>query len=256
MNVKWSQVMRWSDDGGNLGFGMDSAETGRGSVTFASLQESFSVSSYVFSLRNCMGAMRYTIEEQIIRADRLSPHGRSTAIAHDESEPGVAILYRYIIQHPNGTTAAQTELFRAGQDAVNISLAPRDDEALGPVIASAARVGRWKRNEWRTCKGVPKGWALTFPLHGQRLEALTTVQDLRLVSAMLITLMAFRDEQVGQDGFQHVSQGAVYYSLVRAAGLVCLALVIFGSVVANIKQRGIDKKVKRPFEKRRAWIDS
>jgi len=240
-------VMRWSNNGGSLSFGVDSVVTGSGSVNFATLQESFSMSSWFFELRNCMGMMRYNIEEQIIRAEHVSVRGRSSAVAHDESHNGHTILYRYIIRHPNGTTAAKTETFRMGQDMINISVAPGDNEATGAVVASAARVGHWARSEWRECEGAPRGWALSFPLAARELEAGSTVQDLRVASAVLITLMAFRDEQAGDDGFQHVGQGAMYYSVVRTAGLLFLALIVIAVVLNVVTKKGIDKKLRRFF---------
>jgi len=242
-------IMRWQPNGGGgLRFGVDSVVTGNGSVAFASFKESFSLSSWFFELRNCLEVMRYNIEEQVIKVDHMAPGSHTTATDHSQRENGKAIFYKYIIRHPNGTTAAETDMFRMGQDQVNVSLPAREGERAGRQVAAATRQGRWKDSGWRECHtSTKRGWAMGFPASARGMETVATVQDLRVASAAVITLMAFRDEEAGVDGFQHVGQGDVYYELVCTAFSVFGVFVLLSIVMLIIDRKGIDKKLRRHF---------
>merc|ERR1719436_510974 len=98
-----SPVMWWGDGSkGGIHFGVDSAVTGSGSVTFAEFTEKYSQSKYLFGLQNCLHTDRYSIEEEIIKMDHMAPHASSTAEDHDMLVSRVAYFYKYSIRNPNG----------------------------------------------------------------------------------------------------------------------------------------------------------
>jgi len=237
-------ILRWKDDGkGGLNFGVDSVVTGDGSVNFASFTESFSIDKYIFHLYNCLGVKRYTVEEQVVRVDHMAAKAHSTMYDHDVANSREAIFYRYMIKNPNGTAVATTQLFRMGQDMLNIST--YSEEQVGEkLIAIAQRSGHWKREQWRQCTGNPRGWDLTFPDEA-RTDTVATVQDLHVAAAAVITMMAFRDEAVGEDGFQHVGQAQLYWSLISSALLIIFAVAAFCVMLVLCRSYGYEKKCRR-----------
>jgi len=239
-------IIRWKDNSkGGLNFGVDSVVTGNGSVAFAEFVESFSINKYIFDLYNCLGVKRYTVEESIVKVDHMAAKAHSTMVDHDLSNSREAIFYRYTIKNPNGTAVAATQLFRMGQDMVNLTT--YSDEQVGEkLIAVAQRSGHWKRDQWRQCTGNPRAWDVTFPEEA-KMQTVATVQDLRVAAAAVITMMAFRDEEAGSDGFQHVGQSQMYWSLFSSFFMVVSIAVVFVGSLVLCKSYGIDKKLRRLF---------
>mmetsp|Transcript_8236 Transcript_8236/g.24269 ORF Transcript_8236/g.24269 Transcript_8236/m.24269 type:complete len:514 (-) Transcript_8236:128-1669(-) len=238
-------ILRWgSNRKGGLYMGVDSAVSGEGSVKFAEYMERFTLKKFNFELRNCMDVVRYVVEEQIVKVNHMAPHARSTMLEHDISASGKAFFYRYSINDPNGTTVAATQLYRLDQNEVNFTLIGRDMIA-GQTFASARRQGFWRREEWRECTGGDRGWVLDFPTDTSQFETVATVQDLRVVAAATITLMAYRDEDISSDGFQHTGQGHMYWTLAKAILLVFVILTVFCMCSILITKRQVDKKLKR-----------
>jgi len=89
-----------------------------------------------------------------------------------------------------------------------------------------------------------RGWDVTFPEEAKK-TTVATVQDLRVAAAAVITLMAHRDEDVTADGFQHIGQSQMYWSLFSAAWLVLAAILLVVVVLVICKQQGTEKKMRR-----------
>jgi len=236
-------ILRWRDNGkGGLYMGLDSAVTGEGSVKFAEYVEKFTLNKYHFELRNCMNAMRYTVEEQVIKVNHMAPHASSTMLEHDISKSHEAIFYKYVINHPNGTSVAQTNLYRMDQSEVNFTFSAETGD--GAVFAVARRQGFWQRDQWRLCTQTRRGWALDFMVSQSSFETVATVQDLRVAAAATITLMAFRDEDVGTDGFQHTGQGHMYWVLARSVFLAVLAIAGLCLCWIVVTHRNLDRRAR------------
>mmetsp|Transcript_26985 Transcript_26985/g.77422 ORF Transcript_26985/g.77422 Transcript_26985/m.77422 type:complete len:492 (-) Transcript_26985:90-1565(-) len=237
-------VLRWNDDNkGGLVFGVDSAVTGQGSVKFAEIRERFSMSKYNFELLNCMDVMRYKIEEKIVKVNHMAPMARSTVREHDISRSSEAYFYKYILKHTNGSTAAETNLYRMDQSEVNFTLYAGEG-GVGATFAVARRQGYWHRDQWRDCKHSRRAWTLEFPLAESHFATVATVQDLRVAAAATVTLMAFRDERVGSDGFSHAGQGHMYVTLVKTILFIVLALMLTGICYIALIQQGLDKRLR------------
>lgn len=240
-------ILRWREDGkGGLFMGVDSKVTGPGSVEFARIAEVFTLNKYTFALSNCMGVVRYNLDEQIIRVNHMAPHAESTMFEHDISRSKEAFFYKYIISFPNGTTVAETGLYRLDHAALNFTAVTPEGAPSGVVLAAARRVGSWKRAGWRECTHNKRGWRVDFPGTGNfTLDTVATVQDLRVVATAAMTLLAFREEGTTQDGFQHQGQGYLYWSLVKSALLVFLAAFSMAVIWLFIASRNLDRRLRR-----------
>lgn len=235
-------IVRWSANSkGGLSFNVDSAVSGNGSVLYADLNEKLTFNKYKFELLNCLGTPRYVVEEDILKVN--SAGGKAYA-SDDTSVEGTSFFYRYSILNPDGTgtSLADTGLIRMDQNEVNFT---ESNEGLGTgrVVATASRTGEWTRDGWRTCDGIDRGWMLTFPTEPGHFSSAASIQDLRVASAVAITLMAFRDESVGYDGFQHVGQGYLYWQLVRTAFWIFFALLVASIVWVVWTRKAWDKKL-------------
>jgi len=240
-------ILRWREDGkGGLFMGVDSKVTGPGSVEFARIAELFTLNKYTFALSNCMGVVRYNLDEQIVRVNHMAPHAESTMFEHDISRSHEAFFYKYIISFPNGTNVAETGLYRLDHGALNFTAVMPEGTPSGIVLATARRVGSWRRGAWRDCTRNKRGWRLDFPSTGNyTIDTVATVQDLRVVATAAMTLLAFREEGTSSDGFQHQGQGYLYWSLVKSALLVFLvafSLAVFWLFIAS---RNLDRRLRR-----------
>ncbi|CAE8589225.1 unnamed protein product, partial [Polarella glacialis] len=179
-------ILRWkTNDKGGVDFGVDSAVTGPGSVHMASLNEKLTLNSNEFELFNCLGVMRYTLEEKVVKVDHMAPQAQSTAVDHDVGQTQSAVFYQYTIKHPNGSSMAQSSLYRLSHEEVNFT-AFINGAPTGHVIAAAKREGKWEGDAWRTCGNKPKGWNIEFPHEkGSELITVGTIQDLQVASAAM-----------------------------------------------------------------------
>ncbi|CAE7909911.1 ydhE [Symbiodinium sp. KB8] len=205
---------RWKpNDRGGVDYNVDSAVTGPGSVNFATVTEKFTLNSNTFALYNCMNVMRYTIEETIVKVAHMAPAAQSTASDHDLGETAPAVFYQYLIKHANGSLMAQTSQYRLPETDINFtSFIPGSLQT--DVFAMAKRQGRWEGTGWRDCRTPQKGWNISFPeKKGDNLVAIATVQDLQVAALAVLTLLAWREETVGSDGFEHAGQFSMYWSL-------------------------------------------
>jgi len=237
-------VLRWKEDGkGGLGFAVDSAVSGNGSVSFAKFTESFSINKYIFDLYNCMGVKRFRVEEHIIKVNQMAEKASSTMVDHDLSNTAEAIFYQYLIKNPNGSIVAKTDLFRKDWDQVNITKQV-DEISTGEIVAVATRSGHWTGNQWTVCTGNPRSWDMDFP-DGSSFSTVATVQDLRVAASAVITMMAYRDEESGADGFQHTGQGMLYWSIARSILIVFFIALLFCLLLVICRRQRVDKKLLR-----------
>lgn len=238
-------VLRWKPtEQGGLYFGVDSSVSGQGSVTFADFTESFSINRYIFDLYNCLKVKRYIVEEAIVKVDQMAAKAYTTSLDHDLSGTKEAIFYEYTIKHPNGSAVAKTTLFRMDQDMVNFTWFSDSESPIGKLIAVATRTGHWKRDQWRQCTENPRGWDLTFT-DAANFNTAASVQDLRVAAAAVLNMMAYRDEAVGKDGFQHVGEGALYWSFLSVIFTLLIISVCFILATVVCSKKGLDKKMKR-----------
>lgn len=262
--------LRWqdSDDDTNVHWGVDSIMYGNGSTTFATsdLQASLAGTSTRFSLKNCLGVERYTIEERITKVDSMG-YSDTTWRMHDTSYTGKAFFMKYLIWSPNGTMVAETNLFRMNARDVNITMTPRNN-APGTLIATAHRNGHWDRDGWRQCTltstGQPRQWQVNFMISQRELQTVATVMDLRVAAAALINIMALRDEHRNQEtGLDEQGEGLQLWNAVSfwlwiaiaggcfLCGLCCLQLSGGADWIAKKLNRVQDSLLpKRPAKAR------
>jgi len=240
-------VLRWksAEDGGFM-LGVDSVRTGDGSVLFANMRERLQLTGDIFELYNCLGVLRYTIEEKLVRVHSMGP-GYTTMLMHDTSRGKPAFFMRYLIRHPNGTVVAKTNLFRQHASNVNFTLQQSevaDDPATGEIVAVAKRQGSWKGRGWRSKTSEAREWRISFPEATKSVDSAATVMDLRIAATAVITLMALRDETREITGLTYVGETSVAMELLSGwlqviifgvlAGLVLLAFQYYG---ANARMR-------------------
>ncbi|CAJ1355726.1 unnamed protein product [Effrenium voratum] len=204
-------LLRWSlNSKGGIDFGIDHALWGKGSISFASLKEKMTLNTVVFELFNCMNVMRYSIEETIVKVNHMAPGAQSTAVDHDVGETATAVFYQYLIKHANGTLVAETSQYRLPETEINFtSFVP--GTLRSQTFALAKRNKRWAGTDWRTCEHS-QGWNISFPLGA---AGNATAQDLQVAAAAVLTLLAWREEHVSSDGFEHEGQFYLYWSLAR-----------------------------------------
>lgn len=238
-------ILRWTQNGGGgLHFAVDSVVSGNGSVVFGNFDQAFSITGYYFNLYNCMGVNRYAVQEDIVKVDHMASKASSTAYDHDSGSSKEAVFYKYTVKRPDGTPVAATALFRVGQNEVNITRYGSNQFTSSSIVATARRNGHWQREQWHECTETPRGWNVEFP-ESSDLDTVATVQDLRIVSAAIINLMAYRDEEAGSDGLQHAGQAAMYGQLAKVFFLVFFIFLVFCVVVVAVRRRAFDKKLRR-----------
>merc|ERR1719160_793069 len=104
-------------------FGIDSSMSGNGSAKFARIQPQVAVAGYRFSLVNCLGIARYSIEEAITKIDKMGAHEQTmgqdpgAVPFHEHSE----YFFRYNVFSDDGTIVLQTNFFRMFSDKVQFS---------------------------------------------------------------------------------------------------------------------------------------
>jgi hypothetical protein len=239
-------VLRWTtNDKGGMDFGVDSAVSGPGSAKVAEIDQQLGFqTSNSYALYNCMGVLTYNIEETTTKVAAMSPSAESTALGHDVSQTQAAVFYQYTIKLPNGTSVAQTSLFRLNHNEVNFTTLTNGIPSGS--IALAQRMGSWSGEEWRSCGPAIKGWQVNFgQTKGSDLRWVSTAQDLQVAATFIVTLMAWQEETVSADGLKHAGQAALYKSIIKSILIVVFLLVTFAAGVTVFRSKGLDKKFKR-----------
>jgi hypothetical protein len=235
-------ILRWSSqERGTVHFGVDSVITGMGSATYAELSQELSLQGIYFNLMNCLKLVRYTIAEEIVKINAMGPVSSSTQ-EHDNSKLTPAYFYKYKIISPNGTAVAETGLFRANQNELNVTM--YDDEvSMGPTVATARRVGSWTQSQWRQCTPTPRAWEVEFLMSERDFDQVATVMDLRIATAAAITLMAFRAET--QSAITGAPSRDSTASLFKSVLYVLLAIGIFVIAVCTFSYMGWARRMRR-----------
>lgn len=251
-------IMRWnSNSDGGVKFSVDSAITGPGSVLVGNVNEKLTWTSNSFDLYNCLGVKLYTIEETITKVASMATSAQST-MKDSQDKKTAAVFYQYFIKSINGTVKAKSTQYRIPEKTVNFTvmgsdpLHPSIDNAM---IAVAKKTGgTWSGNEWRTCSGN-KAWKMEFnPKKISSLVSVSTLEDLQVASAAVMTLLAYREEHVATDGFQHTGQASLYGSLFKAVALVLLLLMLLGLAVGAFRTLQLEKRLKKFFFRLEAVI--
>jgi hypothetical protein len=180
-------ILKWlSEQRGSVHFGVESMVSGSRGATFAEISQEVSLQGTYFDLMNCLQVLRYRIVEEVVKINKAS------------SRVDV-YFYKYKVIAPNEKIIAETSLFRADDYQVNVTMY-KDDISLGPTIARAQRIGAWTRDDWRQCSSSLRAWLVEFPMSQRDVDLAATVMDLRVVSAAMITLIAFRAETQSASG--------------------------------------------------------
>lgn len=247
-SLKPRKMLRWAvNSRGGIDFNVDSAVTGPGSVNFATLSEKMTLTKNIFELYSCMNVLRYSIEETVVKVDHMAQAAQSTASDHDLGETSVAVFYQYLIRHANGSLMAQTSQYRLPETDINFtSFVP--GSLHSETFAIARRHGRWQGTDWRQCTDPQQGWNISFPTHkSSNLVAIATVQDLQVAAAAVLTLLAWREEKVSADGFQHAGQASLYWSLVSTILWILFVLFILAVLTLVFQKVSCIPKMKRFF---------
>eukprot|EP00929_Paragymnodinium_shiwhaense_P120133 TRINITY_DN92021_c0_g1_i1.p1 TRINITY_DN92021_c0_g1~~TRINITY_DN92021_c0_g1_i1.p1 ORF type:complete len:473 (-),score=116.91 TRINITY_DN92021_c0_g1_i1:41-1459(-) len=243
------RILRWQPNtGGGMRFGVDSAINGNGSVTYAEIDEQLTWKGTSFNLYNCLKMMRWTIDEEITRVASMGRGTQSTMQEHDKAFNGQAYFYKYTIRAANGSAVAATNLFRAGAAYVNVTLSGSEEQGEGALVAMAHKKGNWKADAWGKCSATASNrvWSVGFPLETSSVNSVATVQDIRIASAALITLMAFREQHVSQDtGLVYEGRVNVVVEMMQSAMLVFVAVVACISVCVFVKRMRWDVRMRR-----------
>jgi len=238
-------VLRWKPDSSGqywgLYFGVDSRMHGNGSVTFANADQQFSLSGTSFELRNCKGVLRYTIEEQVTSVSHLGAGVTSSIQAHDKDNTGQAFFYQYSVRAANGSIVAVTSQYRSTQNSFTVNMIGSEVSA-GAQIASATKKGTWTSQEFGSClnkAGDPanNAWSVSFDLTSDDVIGPTTVQDLRIATGMLVTLMTYRASETAGGGVsrtgEHKMIAGMVVSLVIVVLVVALLVFCIGALRSN-----------------------
>lgn len=237
-----TNMLHWQPHNGGISF---IANTANLDSVVGSMMEKFTWSEYIFSFSDCLGVPAYTVEESVIKlkhTDGNDPitnddvQAQASIVLNLQPNWDQAVYYQYTVRHPNGTTAAQTNLYSLADNTINITLVQKGDLALQP-FAIATRVGSWSGSAWSDCTAGMRGWNVSFP-NSTDPVGLVSVRDMRIAASALVTLLAFRDEAVAVDGFQHQGQGMLYWKLFRTIVIVFIGLLAAGSVCMWWQERG------------------
>jgi len=253
-------IMRWETLGnGKLSFGVDSAISGPGTALFADITQDFTLNSYKFKVRNCLGVDRWHVEEMVYKVNSMG-HVDSTLELHDTTRNGVAYFYRYVITKPDGKLFSQSSLYRKSATKVFFNHYVNGLDT-GVVLATATKQGTWMGEGWRECMSPtsPRGWSIHFtPDSTGNISShatMATVQDIRVAIAGAITLMAHRDESRGSDGIN--AEGGQTQMLMLAGGvaLVIVVLILVVNCCMVFRASGLRDKLKRAlFESEGAFL--
>lgn len=246
-------VVRWHTNSGGVNFGVDSALTGNGSVTFANLNAQASLQGMSFGLSNCLDIPRYTIEEQVQEFSSMS-NTVSSGSPGQSSSSGQAFFYKYIIRAPNGSTVAESTLYRSNQSSINFTML-NNEVSSGAMVASATRQGTWTGSQWRECSGTRRGWNVNFGLAPQNIDMVATVMDLRVAVTAAVTLMAYREETMSAiSGHSATGRTSLIKNLLLAALLWLLVIVIIILLYLLLRRKRVDQKLKRALFKFQAAL--
>jgi len=243
--------MRWQGNGaGGVRFNVDSKVSGDGSVRFAEISELMTLNKYLFSLTNCVGTPSFMVEESIIKADKFG-RGATTAADHDLSVTTEAFFYKYTMKNPStGETIAETSLYRADTHQVNITVV-QEGSLEGSVAAIATRAGAWGVSG---CSKLAKGWNISFPTAATAFDTVATVQDLRVASAVVVTLMSFRDQAIASDGLQRLGQASMFTHILKSFLVILVWILVLFGAWGCCHSRGVDKRLRRIFFKLEATL--
>jgi len=243
-------MMRWSENAlGGVTLKVDSAVEGNGSVLFADVREKFTWDTSNFLVTNCLGLPMYQMEEYVIRMNKMSKNAQSTAFDQGVTlRSGEAFYYKYVIRNMNGTNIASTQLLKPATSKVDISMFDPETEEFTDVIATATRRGLWEQRQWTECTNERREWLITYPNVTLSRAALATVQDLRVASAAAITLMAYRQEFIGENGIPNTGKWRFYWSFGKS--VVLIAAFIFATFwiwTVSFQASAFNKKIQETF---------
>jgi len=228
-------VLRWQPlQTGGIRLAVDSALDGKGSTLFGNVHEDFTLTSYQFSLQNCLDVPRYILEESVFKVNNIG-HVTSTIDVHDVTQNSVAYFFRYSVKSPAGNVVAESSLYRTEARVVNFTEV-KNGENTGKILATATKQGLWEKDGWEECmsKESPRGWNIHFP---ESIEAkakkgpkshvgMATVQDIRVAIATAITVMGYRDEARGANGLNTTSVDRQSFMLLGFIALFFMGVIL------------------------------
>jgi hypothetical protein len=249
-------VLRWKPfDMGGVYFGVDSALTGIGSALFAEFKQLVTWTGYKFALTNCLGVERFEVQEEVFKIDSMG-NVESTNEMSDIAANGNQYFLKYNVYNPVGALVSQSNLFQVGANQVNFTKV-ENGYATGQLIAVATRIGNWKGLGWTQCMSShsPRAWSVWFPENQPDHSTVATVQDIRVVLAGAITLMAYRDEHRQKDGLNLQGQSRMWFVFIAGLLLVCFAGLLCVNCCLICLASGVKDKVKKTlWDTERAFL--
>lgn len=240
--------MRWTENAlGGMTLKVDSAVEGNGAVLFADVREKFTWDKSNFLVTNCIGLPRYQIEESIVRMNKMSNVQSEAGVLRS----GEAFYYQYIIRSMNGTKLATTQMLKPATGQVNISLFDNELADVSDVVATATRRGAWEQRQWAECTNEPRDWLITFPPYkGEQKNTLVTMQDIRVAAAATITLMAYRQEFIGDNGIPNTGKWHMYWSFGKSILLIlAVVIVTFWCWTVSFEASMLNQKIQDLFKR-------
>lgn len=202
-------LARWHASGGASGELSLVPEDGDGSEILKVRHQAALSGDLRFEVVNCQGAAVWLISQQ-------------------QMEVGKKHFVQFTIERLNGTAVAKTGYLRPNVSEVNVTTA----ESRKDVIARARRHGHWQGAEWRKHhNNLVLRWELEFPKEVRQHDLSGSAEDLRLIAAAAITLMAVLDEEGAATGASFTLGDAVRLVLPEAV-LFLLALVAISCLLA------------------------
>jgi len=243
-------MMRWTENAlGGVTLKVDSAVEGNGAVLFADVREKFTWDKSNFLVTNCVGLPRYQVEENIVRMNKMSSIQSSGL--DGARVTGEAFFYKYVIRSMNGTKLATTQMLKPATGEVNISLIDAETDDVTDVVATATRRGAWEQRQWVECTNDPRDWLITFPAYrGEQKNALVTMQDIRVAAAATITLMAYRQEFIGENGIPNTGKWHMYWSFGKSILLIFVVIIVtFWCWTVSFEASMLNQKIQDTFKR-------
>jgi len=112
--------------------------------------------------------------------------------------------------------------------------------AIGDLVATKGPFDKMKRM-------IQK---MVFQLQGEQKDALATMQDIRVAAAATITLMAYRQEFIGENGIPNIGKWHMYWSFGKSMLLIfAVVIATFWCWTVSFEASMLNSKIKDTFKR-------
>eukprot|EP00930_Biecheleria_cincta_P053000 TRINITY_DN3831_c0_g1_i1.p1 TRINITY_DN3831_c0_g1~~TRINITY_DN3831_c0_g1_i1.p1 ORF type:complete len:377 (-),score=70.18 TRINITY_DN3831_c0_g1_i1:75-1205(-) len=219
-------IMGWSQACSTLGGGLVPVTTYTlpGGGHFGSSQLVASLTGNTFQLRDCVGYVRYLIDEKVYQVP-----GEPDAHACEVYGSCAGTIYiQYIIRDHAGGVLAKTPYLRLFQSSFVI------EDKNGLLVAQAQRVGIWNPMSQTCFKDEANRWMVKFPdLNAAGASNVFPTASDRWPLAELVTIMATRDANRLPSGLVATSvcemekTGLMAFMVIFSIGILATAALLF-----------------------------